>query len=46
MLVVIGVIVALNPGIKFTPLRFMLNKLIDYRRAKRNAELLSQFESK
>ncbi|MDX1805857.1 MAG: hypothetical protein R3267_02370 [Paenisporosarcina sp.] len=44
ILVGIALLFLLNPGIKFTPARFMLVKLIEYRRAKRNAELFSLYD--
>lgn len=39
-----ALILILNPGLRYSPIRFLLNKLIDYRKAKRNAELFSLYD--
>ena len=44
ILIGIAIILMLNPGLPYTPARFFLNKLIEYRRAKRNAELFSLYD--
>lgn len=40
----LGVLIGLYPAIPISPTRFILNRLIEYRQAKRNAELFSLYD--
>jgi len=44
LLLSVVIVIVLYPGIPFSPTRMLLNQLLEYRKAKRNAELFSLYD--